>query len=59
MRVLPDPADLTDAQLRGVACLWCEGYLATATAVDLGMREQCSGVLWFPRACPDCAEAPS
>lgn len=55
---LPQPTALSDAQLRGAACLWCEGHLATATAVDLGMRAhpQYPGVLWFPRACPACAE---
>ncbi|MEV4908322.1 hypothetical protein ACFU9O_02165 [Streptomyces albidoflavus] len=58
---LPQPATLSDAQLRGAACLWCEGRLATATAVDLGMRAhpEYPGVLWFPRACPACAEARS
>lgn len=33
---LPAPDTLTDAQLRGAACVWCAGRLATATAVDLG-----------------------
>ncbi|MER7781770.1 hypothetical protein ACQ5JZ_06840 [Streptomyces sp. ZG43] len=58
---LPTPSVLTDAQSRGAACVWCDGYLATASAVDLGMRAhpQYPGVLWFPRACPACAEGRS
>lgn len=36
-RVLPTPAQLTDAQLRGAACVWC-GVMLALSAVDLGVR---------------------
>ncbi|RZD74895.1 hypothetical protein C0Q61_21990 [Streptomyces albidoflavus] len=56
---IPAPDTLTDAQLRGAACVWCAGRLATATAVDLGTRPDpaWSGARWYPRGCPGCAEA--
>ncbi|MEL7994330.1 hypothetical protein AAG656_28925 [Streptomyces albidoflavus] len=54
---LPPPATLTDAQLRGAACVWGGGRLDTSTAVDLGVQPdpQFPGVRWYPRACPACA----
>lgn len=55
---LPATADLTDAQLRGTACVWCAMRLDTATAVDFGVRPDpdCPWASWFPRACRSCAE---
>ncbi|RZE99422.1 hypothetical protein C0L86_11390 [Streptomyces sp. SCA2-2] len=54
-RVLPAPAHLTEAQLRGAACVWC-GVKLALSAVDLGVRPdpQCPWASWFPRACPPC-----
>ncbi|MFC8925564.1 hypothetical protein ACFT43_06740 [Streptomyces albidoflavus] len=58
---LPQPTALSDAQLRGAACVWGGGRLDTSTAVDLGVQPdpQFPGVRWYPRACPDCTEARS
>ncbi|WP_436735827.1 hypothetical protein [Streptomyces sp. BBFR102] len=58
---LPQPAQLTDGQLRGARCVWCEAPLATTAAVDLGIRPhpQYPGARWFPRACPSCHRARS
>ncbi|MFI0032031.1 hypothetical protein ACH4M8_22390 [Streptomyces albidoflavus] len=54
---LPQPTALSNAQLRGAACVWCGERLDTATAVDLGVQPdpQYPGVRWYPRACPACA----
>lgn len=58
---LPQPTALSDKQLRGASCVWCGEHLNTAIAVDLGARPDpaYSGVRWYPRACPACAEARS
>ncbi|WP_436735978.1 hypothetical protein [Streptomyces sp. BBFR102] len=58
---LPQPTTLANEQLRGAACVWCGERLDTAMAVDLGARPDpaYSGVRWYPRACPACAEARS
>lgn len=53
-RELPPLGSLSDAQQRGVCCVWCGVTLSAATAVDLG-----SGLVdvfglsvrWFPRSC--------
>jgi len=50
---LPPHSELTQAQARGVACVWCETGLDTATAVDLGERRH-SHYSVFPRACTTC-----
>jgi hypothetical protein len=57
--LLPLPAwrDLSDQQVRGAACVWCGIFLATPTAVDLGVRriKVLDGHLdTFPRACRAC-----
>ena len=56
---LPALDTLSDAQLRGAACVWCGGLLLTTAAVDLGARPDPAwpGARWYPRACPGCAEA--
>ncbi|MEQ4196026.1 hypothetical protein [Streptomyces sp. YIM 103828] len=56
---LPAPTTLSDAQLRGTACVWCGSQLTTTTAVDLGIRPdpQFPWASWFPRACPPCHRA--
>ncbi|MHC5904394.1 hypothetical protein ACVNF4_10885 [Streptomyces sp. S6] len=50
---LPPHPELTQAQARGVACVWCRTRLDTATAVDLGERRH-SHYSTFPRACTTC-----
>jgi len=52
---LPPHSALTQEQARGVACVWCETRLDTATAVDLGERRH-SHYSTFPRACGNCVE---
>ncbi|MFD0555290.1 hypothetical protein ACFQ0X_43525 [Streptomyces rectiviolaceus] len=55
---LPDARTLSEAQVRGHACVWCTVTLTTSTATDLGVRdagEHGSPVCWFPRACQICA----
>ncbi|MCX4504341.1 hypothetical protein [Streptomyces anulatus] len=54
---LPDPASLSDEQLRGAHCVWCEAELSNATAEDLGPRSLVvygSTVRWYPRCCATC-----
>ncbi|HEY8979178.1 MAG TPA: hypothetical protein VIU15_06305 [Streptomyces sp.] len=50
---LPPHSELTQAQARGVACVWCATGLDTATAVDLGAQRH-SHYSAFPRACAAC-----
>lgn len=55
---LPDPAELSDQQARGRACVWCALALDNSTAHDLGVRDtdaHGSPVRWFPRSCRRCA----
>lgn len=52
---LPPIADLSEQQVRGIACVYCGITLDNATAIDLGERpaSRAGGrVRWFPRACP-------
>lgn len=54
---LPPASDLTAAQLRGTACVWCRAVLDNATAVDLSPRRRRlldQITEWFPRSCPTC-----
>ncbi|MGW8387564.1 hypothetical protein ACWGMW_03160 [Streptomyces albidoflavus] len=55
--VLPDPATLTDEQLRGSACVYGGSRLDPADAVSLGVQldPRYPGARWYPRACPACA----
>ena len=60
MRVheLPSTKDLSEGQLRGSHCVWCDEPITTDTAVDLGERPYRRLDVrssWFPRACPKCA----
>ena len=50
---LPDPETLTDDQLRGATCVWCDQRLNAELAVDLGERTE--PIRWFPRGGRDCA----
>ncbi|NMI57113.1 MULTISPECIES: hypothetical protein [unclassified Streptomyces] len=55
---IPGIADLSEQQVRGAACVWCEAPLTSDTAVDLGERRVSlldSHITTFPRACRDCA----
>ena len=54
---LPKTADLSDAQRRGVNCVWCGIVLTPDTARDLGQRPTAEGVI-FPRGCPSCVQSP-
>lgn len=52
--VLPALDGLSEAQVRGKACVWCGVILAADTAVDLGPRRKgrLDGTYdWFPRGC--------
>ncbi|MFZ3473070.1 hypothetical protein ACODT3_10950 [Streptomyces sp. 4.24] len=52
---LPQCRDLSEAQVRGTACVHCGIVLDNATAIDLGERRTGRGgsvTRWFPRACP-------
>lgn len=56
---LPRVDTLTQAQVRGRACVWCSVALSNATAVNLGERTvdaHGSRTHWFPRACRPCAK---
>ncbi|WP_229867313.1 hypothetical protein [Streptomyces gelaticus] len=53
-RELPPVVSLSDAQQRGVRCVFCGVPLSAETAVDLGPRAIGvfeSTVHWFPRSC--------
>ncbi len=52
---LPDPAHLTEQQVCGRSCLWCETRLSGDSAIDLGERHEKAFGCWFPRACRTCA----
>lgn len=55
---LPPIGTLTQAQVRGAACVWSAVMLRTTTAIDLGPREaEFHGTVarWFPRGCRSCA----
>lgn len=54
---LPSLDGLTQEQVRGASCIWCDATLDTATAVDLGERKhkRLDGhYSTFPRACRAC-----
>lgn len=55
---LPEFNSLSQAQVRGIACVWDGVPLSTATAVDLGERKvrHFGGLQtsWFPRGCLSC-----
>jgi hypothetical protein len=56
-RPLPRLRDLSDAQFRGYACVWCGARLDDETAVDLGPQRFRTLDLvqhWYPRACAQC-----
>lgn len=48
---LPEVPSLSDAQLRGATCVWCDSVLTAETARDLGERPHPDGGTWFPRGC--------
>lgn len=54
---LPEPSDLTAAQLRGAVCVWCSNPLTAETARDLGERPAPDGGVMFPRGCPKCVRS--
>ncbi|MFK8911986.1 hypothetical protein, partial [Streptomyces sp. YS-3] len=52
---VPDIGGLSQAQQRGVDCVWCGVTLSAETAVDLGPRPLKIldyRTYWYPRACP-------
>ncbi|MGW6946217.1 hypothetical protein ACWGHD_04740 [Streptomyces xanthophaeus] len=54
LRDLPSVSDLSEQQVRGVACVHCGVILDAATAVDLGeqrSRRVGGSYSWYPRAC--------
>jgi hypothetical protein len=54
---VPDHDDLTDAQFKGTACVWCRTPISTDTAVDLGQRRaqiRDGHITVSPRACRPC-----
>lgn len=56
-RPLPPLSDLSEQQVRGVACVHCGIHLDNGDAVDLGERPASRAgqrSRWFPRACPPC-----
>ncbi|MEV0691763.1 hypothetical protein [Streptomyces sp. NPDC050388] len=59
LAALPLPAldGLTEAQVRGVTCVWDGIFLTPATAISLGPRKKkwLDGTYdWFPRGCKRC-----
>jgi hypothetical protein len=54
---LPEPATLSDAQLRGAGCVWCGTVLTAETARDLGERPAPDGGTMFPRGCASCVRS--
>jgi len=57
---LPRLSELTEDQIRGMACVRCGVTLDNGTAIDLGPRPTVRAgqrVSWFPRACPQHGEA--
>ena len=55
MLPLPKTSGLSDTQIRGAACVWCDTPLTTETARDLGERPKPGGGSMFPRGCATCA----
>ena len=54
---VPDHGDMTDAQFKGTACVWCCAPISTDTAVDLGQRRirlSDGHITASPRACQPC-----
>lgn len=51
---LPNVRRLSDAQLRGALCVWCDTPLTGATAQGLGERPGPDGTRIFPRGCEPC-----
>lgn len=59
LAILPLPRIqlLSDAQTRGVTCVWC-GIVCTAqNSLALGTRPRPDGTSWFPRGCHRCLQA--
>ncbi|MGW0996415.1 hypothetical protein [Streptomyces sp. NPDC002520] len=61
LAALPLPAynSLSQAQTRGITCVWDGVAVTPGTAVDLGprtFRRLGEPVQWFPRACKPCAQ---
>lgn len=57
---LPGLGELTEAQVRGQACVWDAVPLSGVPAVDLGPQAGARAgqpVQWFPRGCPACVAA--
>ena len=54
---VPSHGDMTDAQFKGTACVWCCTPISTDTAVDLGQRRvrlRDGYITVSPRACGSC-----
>lgn len=54
---VPPHDDMTDAQFKGTACVWCRTPISTDTAVDLGQRRiglSDGHITVSPRACQSC-----
>ncbi|MGW1000730.1 hypothetical protein [Streptomyces sp. NPDC002520] len=57
--ILPPYNSLSQAQTRGMTCVWDGVALTPGTAVDLGPRtfkRLGEPTAWFPRACKPCAQ---
>lgn len=54
---LPKTSTLSDAQRRGVSCVWCGIVLTSKTARGLGQRPAPGGGVFFPRGCPSCVRS--
>jgi hypothetical protein len=57
MRVLPSFGRLLPAQVRGLACIWCERSVDPDAVPYPSQPLRTSGgpARWYPRACPECA----
>lgn len=54
---IPRLEDITERQVRGIACIWDGIPLVAANAVDLGVRKGSRAgapVSWYPRGCRSC-----
>ncbi|HEY6116987.1 MAG TPA: hypothetical protein VI172_13615 [Candidatus Dormibacteraeota bacterium] len=54
---LPSLDELTEAQVRGTACVWDGAPLLRVAAVNLGPRPKKrlgQEYQWFPQSCPGC-----
>ncbi|WP_188274748.1 hypothetical protein [Streptomyces sp. CBMA152] len=61
LRRLPHYNTLSQAQRRGITCVWCGLVLTAASAVDLGpqpLRILDYTTSWFPRTCRQHANGP-